>query len=136
MVNSRNKGAAWERAVAKELLLLTGITFRRDLDQTREKGRGDLLPSDDAWPFLIECKAHASGTGCKPAWRQQATEAAQDGQFPAVVYKYDRRDPRVSVPMEAVAAAYCSDAHKHTDEWADVTLEGFAYLAREIMAWR
>lgn len=134
-VNSRNKGASFERTIAAELHLLTGITFKRDIEQYRAADRGDLLPDQDAWPFTIECKAYAAGVGCKPAWKAQAVKAASAaGRFPCVVYKYNRVPVRVAVPMEAIAQAFDCKAHTGCTEWADITLEGLAYLAREIMA--
>ena len=136
MVNSRNKGATFERQIATQLFGLTGVTFKRDLEQYRAADHGDLLPDDQAWPFVIECKKYATGTGCKPAWRAQATAAANaTGRFPAVVYKFDRRDVWVSVPVAAIAAAFDRKDTECT-EWAEVTMEGLAYLAAEIMAWR
>ena len=133
MVNSRNKGATFERQIATQLFGLTGVTFKRDLEQYRAADHGDLLPDDQAWPFVIECKKYATGTGCKPVWRAQATAAANaTGRFPAVVYKFDRRDTWVSVPVSAIAAAF--DGQSNCDQWAEITLEGLAYLAAEIMA--
>lgn len=128
MTNSRNKGAAFERTIAAELFLLTGISFKRDLEQTREAEHSDLIPSDPAWPFALEVKRYASGNGCRPAWREQACKAAEAGnRIPCVIFKYDRLPIRVAVPFAAFGD------HAST-EWAEITLEGLAYLAREIMA--
>lgn len=133
MTNSRNKGSAFERQIAKELLLLTGITFRRDLEQYRAADHGDLIPDDPAWPFSVECKRYASGTGCRAGWKAQAIAAAEEaGKWPCVVYRYDRQDTRVAVPWGAVAAAYGSQ--RAVGEWVETSLDGLAYLAREIMA--
>lgn len=127
MVNSRNKGAAFEREIAAMLFDLTGITFKRNLEQSREAGHGDLNPDDPAWPFSLELKRYASGTGCKPEWKAQAITAADKaGLIPAVVYKFDRREIRCSVPFAAIGSD-CA-------EWFDCSLNGLAYLAREIMA--
>jgi hypothetical protein len=134
-INSRNKGASFERQIAAQLFGLTGVSFKRNLDQYQTVDQSDLAPSDPAWPFEIECKRYADGTGCKPAWRQQATKAASaTGRFPAVIYKFDRRDITVSVPIEAIAQAFDCDKHTACTEWAEITLEGLAYLAGEIMA--
>jgi hypothetical protein len=135
-INSRNKGAAFERAIAARLFGLTGVSFKRDIEQYRAADHGDLLPDDGAWPFAIECKRYAAGTGCKPAWRQQASKAASvQLRFPAVIYKFDRCDIWVSVPFDAIAAAFDGKTTGST-EWAEITIEGLAYLAAEIMAWR
>ena len=134
-INSRTKGASFERDLAKELFLLTGITFERNLEQVRTVDHSDLTPDNPAFPFAIEAKRYASGNGCKPEWIAQATRsAAKIGKFPCVVFKFDRLPIRVAVPFAAIAAAF--DTETKSDEWAHISLEGFAYLAREIMAWR
>ena len=43
MPNSRSKGAAFEREVAKMLLLELGIGFKRDLRQYQTSGHADLI---------------------------------------------------------------------------------------------
>ena len=126
---SRNKGSSFEREVAAELFGLLGITFERDLDQYRKADRGDLIPDDTAFPFLIECKRYAAGDACLPAWKAQAVKAAQAARkIPAVVFRFDRRQTRVAVPLRALCATWPAD------QWAEVTLEGFAFIARERMA--
>lgn len=130
--HSRNKGASFERTVAKELFLLTGVSFSRNLRQYQGKGLDDLTPDNDAWPFSIECKSSASGTGCRPAWQDQAIVGAGD-KLPCVIYKYDRRPIRVSVPFAALNASFDTPADAN-GEWADISLGGLAYLAAEIMA--
>lgn len=128
-VNGRNKGAAFERTIAKELFLLTGVAFKRDLEQVRQKDLGDLLPDDPAWPFSLELKCYAAGTGCKPAWKDQASKAAKAaGRIPCVVWKYNNRPVTCSVPLTALCPAMPSD------QWADITLRGLAFLAAEKMA--
>ncbi len=134
-INSRAKGASFERAVALELELLTGVSFKRDIEQYRAADHGDLIPSDPAWPFVVECKAYAEGTGCKAAWIEQATKAAVAvGKLPAVVYKYNRRPIRVSMPMYAIARAFGGSCM--TLEWVETDISGLAYIAAEIMAGR
>ena len=132
-INSRNKGSAFERAVAIELELLTGIRFKRDIEQYRAADHGDLIPSDPAWPFVVECKRYASGTGCAPAWKAQASKAAAaEGKLPAVIFKFDRRDVRVAVQLQSIGIALGRAWEEPS--WADVSMDAFAYLAREIMA--
>lgn len=128
-VNGRNKGSAFERQIAKELFLLTGVGFRRNLEQYRAADNGDLTPDDPAFPFVIECKAYAAGTGCKPAWKDQASKAAKAaGRIPCVVWKYNNRPVTCSVPLTALCPAM------PVDQWADITLRGLAFLAAEKMA--
>ena len=129
--HSRNKGAAFEREIARELHDMLGIEFKRDLEQVREVARGDLVPSDPDFPFLIECKRYAKGSAPATAWLAQADKAAtRAGLIPAVVFRFDRQAVRVSVPMRAI----CKGAPD--DERAEISLAGLAYLAREIMAER
>jgi len=132
-INSRAKGARFEREIAARLEGLTGIRFQRNLEQVRAVDHCDLIPDDAAWPFSLELKRYAAGTGCKPDWRSQAERAAaKNGRIPAVVYQFDRRDVWVSVPFAALGRAFGGACNE--PGWAEVTLEGLAYLAGEIMA--
>lgn len=132
-VNSRNKGSAFERQIAKELFLLTGVGFKRDLEQYRAADHGDLIPDDPAWPFVVECKRYARGTGCRDAWKAQAQKAAVAvGKMPAVVFRFDRQDTRVTVPWAALSKCYGPPVGP--DDWIEISLDGLAFLAREIMA--
>ena len=126
-INSRNKGSTFERDIARELELLTGIRFKRDIEQYRAADHGDLIPSDPAWPFVLECKRYASGTGCKLEWQAQAGKAAAaEGKLPAVIFKFDRRPVRVSVPFIALGHDRAA--------WAEINIDDLAYIARELMA--
>ena len=128
---SRTKGASFEREVGNALHEELGIRFERDLEQYRKSDRGDLIPRDHAFPFLIECKRRSKGFACETAWRRQATAAAQAaGKIPAVVFRYDNQSTRVSVPLRAFCEAW------PMDQWAEITLPGFCFIARELMAER
>ena len=132
MVNGRNKGAAFERQVAKMLHDELGVTFKRDLEQYRAADHGDLIPDDDAFPFTLELKRYASGVGCKPQWWDQVKRACvATGKMPCVIYKYDRQDIRCVVPFTALYAAFGSE-HR-CDYQAEMTFEAFCYLVREMM---
>ena len=50
MVNSRSKGASFERQLANDLQLELNISFKRDLEQYRASEHGDLIPSNDNLP--------------------------------------------------------------------------------------
>ena len=130
---SRNKGASFERDIAQQLFLLTGISFKRNLEQSREAAHGDLIADDPAFCFSIECKRYANGISCLSAWKEQASKAAaMCGRIPAVIFKFDRQPIRVAVPLACLCGGKCDDPA----EWAEITLEGFAYACREIMAAR
>ena len=134
-INSRNKGATFERDIARELELLTGVRFQRNLEQSRAVDHCDLIPDDPAWPFSLELKRYASGTGCKPAWWAQARRAAaKTGKTPCVVYKYDRREVRVCLPIQLLGNG--SLPADQEDLWFETSINGLAYVAREIMAER
>ncbi len=129
-INSRDKGASFERRIAGQLLGLTGITFKRNLVQTQQAGQSDLIPDDPAWPFELECKFYKEGNSCAKAWRDQAMASAKrTGRIPAVIYKFNNMPVRVSVPFAAWGDGNMS-------QWAEIDLEGLAYLAGEIMAAR
>ena len=122
MANSRQKGAAFEREVAKLLLLELGISFKRDLRQYQTSGHADLTPDDPAFPFELELKRYASGpiNGPDAWWQQVTTAAARTRKRPALIYKYDRQPIRVVIEMQGIRA--------------NISFEDFCYLAREIMA--
>lgn len=135
MTCSRTKGAAGERAVAKELFAELGMTFKRDLRQYQTADYGDLVCDDPGFPFSIEVKHYAKGWTCKPAWEVQAIKAAENaGKLPCVVYRYNGQGWRVRVWFDAIAEALGTAVT--CNQSADVTISGFAYIAREIMAAR
>jgi Holliday junction resolvase len=134
-INSRNKGASFERSLALDLFKLTGVSFSRNLEQSRAQDQSDLIPDDDAWPFAIEAKRYAKGVGPRNEWIAQVEKAAAKiGKFPALIWKYDREPIRVTIPMEAVAAAFGEKCNQ--GEWVEMTPDAFAMLASEIMARR
>ena len=135
MTNSRNKGATFERQIAAQLEALTGVKFSRNLEQSRAVDHCDLIADTPAWPFSCELKRYADGTGCKPAWREQAKRAAEkNGRIPCVIYRFDRQDTRVSVPLQAIGFAV-GQAWEEPG-WAEIDLPALAYMAGEIMAIR
>ena len=132
--HSRNKGATFERDIAAELFALTGVSFKRNLEQSREAAHGDLVPSDPDFPFSLELKRYHAGISCLAAWKAQSSRSAEAcGKLPAVVFKFDRQPIRVAVQFKALAQA-CGATFGDADEWAEITLPGFAYLAAEMMA--
>ena len=128
---SQRKGAGYEREIAKDLFDLTGLTFRRNLDQRQQEGQDDLHDDEGVWPFAVECKRYASAKVCAPSWREQAEQAAKNaGKLPSVVWRGDRMETRVTVPLSVISPDLPAD------KWADMDLEAYAYLGREIMAGR
>lgn len=133
MINSRNKGSAAEREVAKELFAELGMTFKRDLDQYRQSDLGDLICDNPAFPFIIEVKRYGKGWTCKPAWEVQAFKAAVAAKkHPCVIYRYDGQQWRCRVWMDAIGEAV---GHTVVSNRAfDTDIASFAWLAREIMS--
>ena len=132
--HSRNKGATFERDIAAELFALTGVSFKRNLEQSREADHGDLVPSDPDFPFSLELKRYHAGISCLAAWKAQSSRSAEAcGKLPAVVFKFDRQPIRVAVPFSAICAPFTAHSGAE-DEWAEITLQGLAYIAAEIMA--
>ena len=129
MANGRNKGAAFEREVAKMLFDELGISFKRDLEHYREGEHGDLIPSDPMFPFTLELKRYKDGPigGQSSWWEQTCTAAKREGKWPALIYKYDRKQIRCVVPLGVVAADRAADGLIEMD------FETFCYVAREEM---
>lgn len=102
----RAKGAAFEREICKLIELATGRKLRRRLSQYQEKNLSDLEPADNKpFPFLIECKRYASGVS--PKWWDQIVTAAKSAAntndaLPCLIYKLDRQQPQVRIPIEAL----------------------------------
>ncbi len=108
MVNSRNKGAAFERVIVNKLntaLESRGIETRvkRNLDQYQTKGMADIYFDK----FAIECKRYkesAKKTTYKNEWWQQAVESAGDSLIPLLIYKYDRKQIMCVIPLFLVTS--------------------------------
>tara|TARA_R100001369_G_scaffold12363_1_gene26367 strand:+ start:2894 stop:3316 length:423 start_codon:yes stop_codon:yes gene_type:complete len=109
-INSRNKGASFERDIASkinEFLETNEDRFpkfkdvprvKRNLDQYQEKGLGDLeLPN-----HIIECKRYASGNWYKKDWWEQ-TVTARAGNIPVLIWKYNHQPIRVCLPLNVLS---------------------------------
>jgi Holliday junction resolvase len=139
MVNSRNKGASFERDVKNRLHAELGLEFRRVLDQWAEAGLPDLTCEDDAFPFVIECKRYRQGsTFASPShWDQVCVAAEKAGKIPALVYKFDRLPERWRVPIEALAMLATFERQMGDGyDWkyaVEMTFNDFCMVARELM---
>lgn len=100
MVNSRTKGASFEREVSQAIYLHLGIEVRRNLDQTRDGGH-DLIGLD---PFAIECKRyrHITPAMKRQFWNQAVRQAADLNLIPVVVMRQDRGELRVMMSEGAI----------------------------------
>ena len=92
-INQRKKGHDFERKIAKKLQedlnLLKPV--RRILNQYQEKNHPDLKIGR----WNIECKAYKKGFEPATAWWDQVLGVNGDGEFPALVYKFDNK-PTIS----------------------------------------
>jgi len=141
MVNSRTKGASFERDVKNRLFEHLGLDFKRVLDQWAEAGLPDLVCEDDAFPFVIECKRYKQGsTFASPShWTQCCNAAEKAGKLPALVYKFDRLPERWRVPIDALAQlATYQPAMDKTEayDWryaCEMTFDEFCMITSELM---
>lgn len=127
-VNGRRKGSKFELDVAKMLFDELGISFKRDLEQYRAGDHGDLIPDDDAFPFVLELKRYADGpVGGQAGWWEQVCKAAnRECKLPALLYKYDRKPIRCVLPLAAIMP-------NHHGYLIEVGFSTFCYITREIM---
>ena len=108
MVNSRNKGAVFERVIVRlinEFWEKRGLdeTVKRNLDQYQSKGMADIYWRN----FAIECKCYAGkgSTFAQEKWWAQACESAGDKLIPVLIYKYNRNKPRYVLPAALILKA-------------------------------
>ena len=138
MVNSRNKGAAFERVIVRlinDFCEKRGLdeTVKRNLDQYQSKGMADIYWRN----FAIECKCYAGKgtTFAQEKWWAQACESAGENLIPVLIYKYNRNKPRYVLPAalvfngvplnnQSVMVGYVDDLHKNID----VILENAHYI--------
>ncbi len=95
-INSRNKGAAFERQIANALIedLNLKNPVKRILEQTRTKELPDLMLGT----WCIECKAYGSGAEPRPDWWEQVLASSSNTNMkPALVYKFNNRPIKVRI---------------------------------------
>ena len=103
MANSRQKGAAFERDIVKRLNAFAakaGFDFscKRNLDQYQARDLCDIeIPG-----HAIECKAYKDGFWYRTEWWEQVVRAS-DGRIPVLVWKFNNKPIRVTLPLYAVA---------------------------------
>jgi len=95
-INSRNKGAAFERQIANALIKDLNLKnpVKRILEQTRTKELPDLMLGT----WCIECKAYGSGAEPRPDWWEQVLASSSNSNMkPALVYKFNNRPIKVRI---------------------------------------
>ena len=123
-INSRNKGAQFERDVANILngfFSENNIDFKakRNLDQYQQKELCDLYI-----PFhAVECKLYKEGEWLKSAWGDQVCRAS-NGRIPVLIFKFNRRPIRVCIPLHAMNLDWPEENDKicvmDMNHWLDV----------------
>lgn len=128
MVNSRAKGASFEREIANKLQDELGASFKRDIEQYRAADHGDIICDDHSFPYVLELKRYAGkGHTYVQAWWDQVEKAAQAaGKEPVLIYKYDRQPITVVMRLEHLMG----DGALH-DEKVRMDWEAFIYVTRE-----
>ena len=136
MVNRRTKGSCFDFQLARELQLELNISFKRDLEQYRASEHGDLIPSNNNFPFLIEAKRYSKGAvGGSAAWWDQAVAAARRAdKLPCLVYKYDRKPVRFVIDvLAAYKAGYEFKNEPPEHGRLEMDLHTFCWIVRELM---
>src|SRR5690606_4333292 len=93
---SREKGARWEREVARRVRDVLGVEARRGIQYRDGSEAPDIII--EGLPLHIECKA-----GKRPpilAALEQAERDAAEGAIPVVVVKPDKKEPTVTMRLE------------------------------------
>jgi len=122
-INSRNKGASYERQIVGILNEFFSkknlkINCKRNLDQYQTANLPDITI-----PFhAVECKHYKEGNWYKPDWWRQVCEsAALDESIPVLVFKFNRVPTRVCIPLHAIN----TDWPKDNDKVAVMSMEGW-----------
>ena len=126
-INSRNKGAAFERQIANALIEDLNLTnpVKRILEQTRTKELPDLMLGR----WCIECKAYGSGAEPRPDWWDQVLASSKaDNLRPALVYKFNNRPIKVRVPLYSVNPSLDKD----NSNTCDLLWKDFVYLIKTL----
>ena len=125
-INSRNKGAAFERQIASIIKDELGLEVKRNLDQYQSKGCYDLVGLHG---YALELKRYASITdSMKRTFWKQALEQTGEYEEPILIYKADRQETRVV--MLANDGLFDDEDYNGT---IDVSLHYFLALVRESM---
>ena len=130
MANSRTKGKNGELEAIRELKSLLGDDYpmERNLVQTRDGGIDFQVGQ-----YGVEVKRYAQINPCMLSvfWRQAYSQALDGHLTPALMYRQDRSQWRIRVPMPGAQAEWLED-----DIWAmDLSVDGFCLLVREQQAW-
>ena len=124
-INQRKKGHDFERKIARKLQEDLGLIkpVRRILNQYQEKNHPDLKLGR----WNIECKAYKKGFEPATAWWDQVLGVTKDGEFPALIYKFDNKPIRVRIFAKNV-----NEILSDTSKVVDLNWESFTYLLKRL----
>jgi len=131
MVNSRNKGAVFERqlvGILNEFFAKNNldVTCKRNLDQYQLKNECDI-----PIPFhAVEAKHYKEGNWLKSAWWNQVCDSA-NGRIPVLAFKFNRIPIRVCIPLHAINPEWEEDNQKVAvlpiEDWLEVLKKNWQY---------
>ena len=124
-INQRKKGHDFERKIAKSLQEDLGLIkpVRRILNQYQEKNHPDLRLGR----WNIECKAYKKGFEPASAWWDQVLGVTKDGEFPALIYKFDNKPIRIRIFAKNV-----NEVLSDRSKVVDLNWESFIYLLNRL----
>lgn len=124
-INQRKKGHDFERKIAKKLQEDLGLIkpVRRILNQYQEKNHPDLRLGR----WNIECKAYKKGFEPASAWWDQVLGVTKDGEFPALIYKFDNKPIRIRIFAKNV-----NEVLSDRSKVVDLNWESFIYLLKRL----
>ena len=135
MANSRQKGAAFERDIVKRLngfAAKAGFDFscKRNLDQYQARDLCDIeIPG-----HAIECKAYKDGFWYRTEWWEQVVRAS-DGRIPVLVWKFNNKPIRVTLPLYAIAPDLPQDPDRvcvvFLEEWFNILQDNWHRYQQE-----
>ncbi len=113
-VNSKAKGDAYERKIAKKMTEWTGLKFERvpasgGLHWKQDnRVYGDVVTNDPEFPFVIELKCRESWNmdalinGSKEVekwWKQVTTDAEATGKKPMLIFTRNRQPDYIALKL-------------------------------------
>ena len=124
-INQRKKGHDFERKIAKKLQEDLGLIkpVRRILNQYQEKNHQDLRLGR----WNIECKAYKKGFEPASAWWDQVLSVTKEGEFPALIYKFDNKPIRIRVFAKNVNEMLTDES-----KVVDLNWDSFTYVLRKL----
>ena len=135
MANSRQKGADFERDIVKRLngfAAKAGFDFscKRNLDQYQARDLCDIeIPG-----HAIECKAYKDGFWYRTEWWEQVVRAS-DGRIPVLVWKFNNKPIRVTLPLYAIAPDLPQDPDRvcvvFLEEWFKILQDNWHRYQQE-----